>query len=226
MTEPKIFIHVGLHKTGTTFLQEEVFQKIPNINYQRKVDLTTHIEPNLINLFSDENLDGGSYRLFNDWHNRYHIAANLKKLFPDAGIIICTRDEKTWLVSAWKQYVLSYFGYSFVEYYENISKESLDFTSYIKYLQKLFNNNVLVLHYEELQNSPEEFVNAICDFIGVYHIPFINKSTYPSLNNTQASLIVIFDHIFRSKILHLGLSLLIRLVRKDPTTQKFLEKKV
>jgi hypothetical protein len=225
MTVTKVFIHVGMHKTGTSFLQNEVFPNIPNICYSGKVDLTTHVEENRINLFSDENLDGGSYRLFNSWHDRYHIANNLKKMFPDAGIIICLRDEKTWVVSAWKQYVLSYFGHSFVEYFERTSRESLDFIRYATYLQHLF-TNVLVLRYEDLQKDPERFVSSICDFMGVPHPAFVNRPVYQSLTNNQAFFIIIFDHIFRSKTLHLILSVFIRFIRKDPTITRFMEKKL
>jgi len=226
LNETKVFIHVGLHKTGTTFLQNEVFKKISGINYQRKVDLTTHVEPGKINLFSDENLDGGSYRLFADPFGRYHIATNLSKMFPDANIIVFTRDEKSWLISAWKQYVLSYFGYPFQEYYRRIDKTITDFNSYIGHLQKLFKNNVLLVHYEELLEAPEDVVKNICDFIGVPVPVFENKSVYKSLSDGQVGFIVFFDKIFRSKTLHFILSLFIRFVRNDPTIQKFRSKKL
>ena len=54
------YIHIGLGKTGTTFLQEEIFPKISNLNglnYYNKV-----ISENIINLdnyfLSNENLVG------------------------------------------------------------------------------------------------------------------------------------------------------------------------
>ena len=226
MNETKVFIHVGLHKTGTTFLQNEVFPKIPEINYQRKVDLTTSVVEGKINLFSDENLDGGSYRLFSKPTDRYKIAMNLYKMFPNAGIIVCLRDEKSWLRSAWKQYVMSYYGYTFNEYCKKMDKETLNFKGYVLYLSNLFSDNVLVTNYETLVKDPQSFVKGICDFIGVETPTFENKETYKSLSYSQTNAIILFDKIFRSKAVHLILSLVIRFIRNDPTIQKFREKQL
>jgi len=227
MTETKVIIHVGMHKTGTTFLQTQIFPKIPNINYQTKVDLTTKVIPNQINLFSNENLDGGSYRLFKDVKDRYTIAHNLRQMFPTAKIIICVRDKDAWLQSAYKQYAMAYFGYTFLEYFRKFDKRVLDFDVYVKYLQSLFGvDNVLVTSYENLKNEPEEFVDRICSFIGVDAPTFENQIVYPSLTDRQIALIVIFDAIFRSKTLHLLLALAIRLVRNDPMMQRWKAKKV
>ena len=223
----KIVIHIGLHKTGTTFLQQEIFSKIPNINYQNTVNLTTKVVPNVINVFSDENLDGGSYRLFNIAGQRYTILKNLHALFPDAYIILCLRDKDAWLQSAYKQYAMAYFGYTFLEYFRKFDKRVLDFDVYVKYLQSLFGvDNVLVTSYENLKNEPEEFVDRICSFIGVDAPTFENQIVYPSLTDRQIALIVIFDAIFRSKTLHLLLALAIRLVRNDPMMQRWKAKKV
>jgi hypothetical protein len=224
MSETKVFIHVGLHKTGTTFLQNEVFPKIPEINYQRKVDLTTSVVEGKTNLFSDENLDGGSYRLFSKPDDRYKIAMNLYKMFPNAGIIVCLRDEKSWLRSAWKQYVLSYYGYTFKDYCKKMDKETLNFKGYVFYLSNLFNDNVFVTNYETLVKDPQNFVKGICDFIGVETPVFENKETYKSLSYNQTNAIILFDKIFKSKTVHLILSLVIRFIRNDPTIQKFREK--
>jgi len=227
MSDTKVFIHVGMHKTGTTFLQEEVFPNISGINYQRKIDLTTKVEPGKINLFSDENLDGGSYRLFANPKDRYTIAYNLRQMFPTAKIIICIRDKDEWIQSAYKQYTLSYFGYTFLEYFRRMNKETLDFTTYAVYLQNLFGrDNVLVLNYQDLKNDPHAFVELICDFIGVEVPMYEVKTTYPSLDDGQVAIIVLFDKIFKSKLLHLMLSLAVRLVRNDPSIQKWRNKKL
>jgi hypothetical protein len=227
MNETKVFIHVGLHKTGTTFLQNEVFPKIPGINYHQKIDLTTVVEPNKINLFSDENLDGGSYRLFNTVQQRYAILENLKLIFPDAKIIICLREKGSWLRSAWKQYTLSYYGYSILEYCKRLDPQFYDFDGYVSKIKELFGeDNVLVIDFEYLCEFPKNFVGEICDFIGVPVPVFENKKTYESLSDNQINKIILFDTIFRSKTLHFVLSLFIRFVRNDPTIQKFRSKKV
>jgi hypothetical protein len=225
MSETKVFIHIGMHKTGTTFLQTEVFPKIPNINYQTKVDLTTKVEPGKINLFSDENLDGGSYRLFNNANQRDAIIENLHKMFPTAKIIICLRDKEHWLKSAWKQYIVAYYSCSFEEYCKRIDPRFLEFDEYVGKIQHLFGSeNVYVCSFQVLLIAPETFVKNLCNFMEVKTPKFENKTIYKGITDGQSLFIQNYDYIFRSKLMHLLLSLFIRLVRNDPTIQKWKEK--
>jgi len=221
----EIVIHIGLHKTGTTFLQTEVFPKIPNINYQTKVDLATKVVPGKINLFSDENLDGGSYRLFNTVEQRYTILENLHKLYPKAKIILCIRDKNTWFKSAYKQYIVAYKSCSFEEYKQRLDKGFLDFDTYIKELDKLWFDNVYVCHFEDLQKNPKQFVKGICDFIGVEPPEFENKTVYKGITDNQVLFIKVFDTIFPSRVLHFILSIGIRIIRKDKTIQQWIVRK-
>jgi len=224
MTETKVFIHVGLHKTGTTFLQNEIFPKIPNINYQRHVDLTTRVVSGKVNLFSDENLDGGSYRIFNTVQHRYNIMENLHTLYPTAKIIICIRDRDKWLQSAYKQYVVAYYSYSFRDYCKRLDPKFTDFDEYIEKLRYWF-DDVYVCHYEDLVKNPKEFVNGICDFIGVETPEYENKIIYKGITDGQVKFIRLFDKIFKSKLLHFMLSIGIRVVRKDETIKKWQSRK-
>lgn len=223
-TITKVFIHIGMHKTGTTFLQQEVFPKIPNINYQTKVDLTTKVEERKINLFSDENLDGGSYRLFATGKKRINILKNLHTLFPDAYIILCLRDKESWLKSAYKQYIVAYQSCPFEEYKKRLDPAFLDFETYIQKLKSLF-TNVYVCHFEDLKNNPVKFVDGICNFIGVKNPLVGYKIVYKSITDSQVKFIRLFDTIFKSKMLHFALSLAIRIVRKDPFIMKWLGRK-
>lgn len=220
MSETKVFIHLGIHKTGTTFLQHEIFPKIPNINFQRHVNLTTRPVPGKINLFSDENLDGGSYRVFNNVYHRYNIMENLHTMFPNAKIIICVRDKDKWLRSAWKQYTMAYYSYSFEEYCKRLDPRFTDFDTYIEKLKKLF-EDVYVCHFEDLQKDPQSFVKGICDFIGVDVPPFENKIVYKSITDGQVKAIRLFDKIFKLKAFHFLLSMAIKVVRNDEGIQKW-----
>ena len=55
-----MIVHVGLHKTGTTFLQREIFPKIKNVNYNRDVFWVKNYK-NKINVISNEWLSGQPY---------------------------------------------------------------------------------------------------------------------------------------------------------------------
>jgi len=165
--------------------------------------------------------------LFSDVKNRFYIADNLRKMFPTAKIIICIRDPDEWLLSAYKQYTMAYFGYTFQEYFKKFDKQGLDFNSYIFYLRKLFGEeNVLLLTYKDFKADPKAYVEAICWFMGVETPVFENKRVYESLSDGQIAFIVLFDKIFKSKALHLLLSLAIRFVRNDPTIMKWRKKKL
>lgn len=224
MSDTKIFIHIGMHKTGTTFLQTLIFPKIPNINYQTKVDLTTPVVEDKINLFSDENLDGGSYRLFASAKQRNTILANLHNLFPSAKIILCIRNKDKWLQSAYKQYIVAYKSCSFEDYVHRLDPELYNTANLISIINRTF-DDFYVCYFEELQKNPQKFVKGICDFIGVEVPQFENKVVYKGITDWQVKFIRLFDSIFQSKILHFMLSIAIRVIRKDPTIMKWMVRK-
>jgi len=222
--ETKIVIHIGLHKTGTTFLQTQVFPKILNINYQTKVDLTTKVEEGKINLFSDENLDGGSYRLFNTVEQRYTILENLHKLYPNAKIILCIRDKDQWLKSAYKQYVVAYKSCSFEEYKRRLDVRFTHYQVYINEIKKYF-DAIYICNFEHLKKNPKKFVENICEFIGVQTPEFENKTVYKGITDGQVKFIRVFDTIFPSRVLHFILSIGIRIIRKDKTILQWKRRK-
>ena len=58
MSEYNIVIHLGLHKTGTTFLQQEIFPKLAGVNYKVYFDENKYEFNDEINLISCESLSG------------------------------------------------------------------------------------------------------------------------------------------------------------------------
>ena len=107
---PKIVIHVGLHKTGTSFLQAEIFPKIKNVNYIGMLRYGSKIYEDKLNIISDEELSvnphlppcHGNYF---DSGQRNVIAERLQSIFPNAKIILGIRNKDTWLRSVYSQYV-------------------------------------------------------------------------------------------------------------------------
>ncbi len=133
-------------------------------------------------------LDAKGYR----FGSRYDIANRLKKLFPNANIIIVLRNKDEWVKSFYVQYIKSVSrpNISFDEFKDILYKSgTLDFEQYVKYLREKF-TQVLVLHYEELKNNPKEFIRKICEFIGVEMPANIeNRKTNIRLSNRQLSFI-------------------------------------
>lgn len=123
----KQVIHVGLHKTATTFLQKKIFPSLDNYNlYTRPYTQHNHAfnqlqyaDESLYNkklvenevekfptgniILSDESFYGKP-NLFSHI-NRTIIAKRLSELFPEATIIIFIRSQIKILLSYYNQYV-------------------------------------------------------------------------------------------------------------------------
>ena len=200
MANGNVFIHVGLPKTATTYLQKFVFPQIKGINYFSPAYVSM---PNYILsieaderpiLISDEHLSSHYFLDEKGWKcgSRFTIANRLKKLFPDANIIIVIRNKDDWARSLYIQYLKSPYrpNITFDEFKENLEKTgAIDFESYIEFLKENF-NDVLVLNYEELKSDPKNFVKKICDFMKVDMPDHIEqRKTNVRLNLTQLSFI-------------------------------------
>lgn len=123
-----VFIHVGLHKTASTFFQTEVFpyfedticltrpytQQSRGFNklqfaddtvYQPeelKLELEQINKPNKNIIISDECLSGEPHT---NYLNRSSIANRLSEFFPQAEIFLFLRGQKDILLSLYNQYV-------------------------------------------------------------------------------------------------------------------------
>jgi hypothetical protein len=122
----KVFIHVGLHKTASTFLQEQVFPLFPEMTYlgrpytqQNKAfnklqyaddslynaeEFLKEFEKNSgdKNIISDELLSGIPE---SNYLNRSIIANRLSTVFPEAEILLFIRGQKDILLSHYYQSV-------------------------------------------------------------------------------------------------------------------------
>lgn len=160
----KTVIHVGLHKTASTFLQENVWPKLKGFTYLTR-PYTQHnhafnqlqyaddslyqkelivreldkIAPGNL-LLSDEAFSGKP--IFFSYINRSIITKRLKDLFPDATIIIFIRDQKDIILSHYSSYIKMPFGTKKIEHF--FRKPGQEYT-YQDYLEKpnLFDLNTL-----------------------------------------------------------------------------------
>ncbi|MEO1435235.1 MAG: hypothetical protein AAFV80_06830 [Bacteroidota bacterium] len=124
---PDTFIHIGMPKTGSTFLQTSVFPKLEGFHFiPRKqlvamdaysqllaADDSLYREERLIEwrdalpekpfLLSDESLSG---KLLH-WQssNRSQVARRLQRLFPDAKILLVLRGQQSLILSMYKEYL-------------------------------------------------------------------------------------------------------------------------
>jgi len=121
----EIYIHIGLHKTGTTWLQRVVFPQLQTVNYIPRENISRIVteilmhDPSIFdektvmeslecylvegkNLFSSESFSGLP---FLQYVNRSDILKKIHMLFPNAKIIICIRSQIDILCSLFAQFV-------------------------------------------------------------------------------------------------------------------------
>lgn len=173
----KVYIHIGLHKTGTTFLQKQYFPKIKEISYLGKIDFHVLGQKKLKEdiLISYEGLSGfpwnsqwikGTNNSFN-WMNSFEIALeNVKLIFPDAHLIVVFRKHGDLLISLYKQYLQEGGVLKIDEFYGPngvITDRDLNFRKRIEFLKDNF-EDVDILSFEKFKNQGiSYFLNYFSD---------------------------------------------------------------
>lgn len=125
-------IHVGLHKTGSTFLQQEIWPQVEGVHYLTRPFTQHNHAFNKLQyaddsvydredaaavlrgfeadrfLISDEALSGKPVML--SCLNRTQTARRLHELFPKAVIVLFVRDQRDIMLSHYNSYVKMPFG--------------------------------------------------------------------------------------------------------------------
>ena len=202
MPVPLTLVHIGYHKTGTNWLQDEVFGN-PETGYgwlgKRPLTHPVHRlvrdrplefdadalraefaplvrkaeDAGLVPVVSFPRLSGHA---FSGGYDSRELADRVHAVFPDAGILIVIREQRSTIVSTYKQYVPAG-GVSTIESFLSPDPESrrvprFDFGHFaydrlIRYYHSLFGrDSVRVLPYEQFVRDPRGFVAAIGDFGG------------------------------------------------------------
>lgn len=140
----KIFLHIGLHKTGTKFLQYKVFKFLKNEDINYNPILITQLIADLIKaetedveyiidhirkelkeikkngheklLISREIMSGDCFRMYPDYS---WIQKRLKLAFPKAKILICLRNQIDWIRSCYRETINMYHYQTFKNYIDS-----------------------------------------------------------------------------------------------------------
>lgn len=99
-----LYLHIGLHKTGTTFLQKAVFPLWQGIEYLPldKLEYLTRMSDEVDYLLSREGLSGQNWMHSEE---RDRCIMRLARLFPDARIIMSFRQHSGYIVSSYNQFL-------------------------------------------------------------------------------------------------------------------------
>lgn len=190
----RLFIHPGLHKTGTTFLQQCVFQNIEGIRYYLKSVDPLSIKPDGITLISDEELS----RSMPHKQNRMEMMGKLHQSFPDAHIILGIREEKSWLKSCYAQYVKTGGSLRFDDYCQQYPYVPPH--EYAEIVSSMW-DDVLIYDHADLKKDHRAVVQRICDFMGVPVPSYENRQVNVSLRGRWLEFYRVINKAFMGEVL-------------------------
>jgi hypothetical protein len=162
------FIHIGMHRCGSTFLQTKLFPSIKELSlisfnednpiseeinrlilcadlYYDREDATNKIQKKLadhsFNCISSEGLSGMNDHYFGGYHVQ-HVAERLKYIFGETKILIVIRNQKTCLPSTYHGEVrmgyLSSYKRWLLSRYKTFELNFLKYSRIIKCYQDIF----------------------------------------------------------------------------------------
>lgn len=164
---PLPVVHIGFHRTASSFLQTAVFSLLEGyvsnaevLDTARSSPIPVH-DPRFPRVYSDENICG-SFR-----GSLKENAEKLKEIFPEARIIMVIRSQYEIFRSF---YFLNLKGGLTLDYKEFVEKNAgrlFDYHLARSVYSKLFGaENVFVVLYEDIVAEPRRTVKEIIEFIG------------------------------------------------------------
>jgi hypothetical protein len=166
-----LYLHIGLHKTGTSFLQREVFPKFQGIKFVHG----TNIERYLCLKEGEDyfaSYEGLSGPLGSSHTERDVCIKRLSEFFPNAKILISFRRHDDFIVSHFKQHLHKGGTLLFEEFFDiesdsgRYKREDFLFHNKIESVIRHFGSMPFVFLYEEINRDLEGLLRDIGDFIG------------------------------------------------------------
>jgi len=170
----EIFIHVGFHKTGTTFLQQSIFPHLENVNYIYNGRLLNLVGPHEKVLISNEALSGVPYH----WKEKSYYEqfcfnlAQLKSTFGDFKLILGFREPSSMINSLYKQSLHEGGVLTFDEFYGDhtgsiVKEEDLYFLKFYNHLLENFKmERVFCYDHNQLLYEPQIVLPSLLKFLG------------------------------------------------------------
>ena len=174
-------MHVGLHKTGTSFCREEIYKKLIGDVQVSEYPLKIKKDFDGLTILDNPFFSGDSFTV--NPCLRYEYLDKMVEWFPDASIVIGLRGFDDWCNSLWREYLTGVhigrqpFREFMVwkdEVFDPKGLTAAENMLYVRRLQELF-PRVHVCWYETLRDDPTKFVSDICRFIGVDVPPWQNN---------------------------------------------------
>ena len=164
---PELYFHVGLGRTGTTFLQEAVFPKFKDIYYINKKGYKRIDE--II-----ESTNAEKYLHSHEFSKKLiEEMRRFSQKYPHTKIILVLRRHDKWMASHYKRNIKNGMPANFDAYLDLDSdqgfwkQEDVFYMPKIKCIESCFNPKPLILFHHELKEDPQQFVQKILDYTGV-----------------------------------------------------------
>lgn len=174
----KIYIHVGMQKTGSTWLQSEYFPKITthDVIYKESFRNIFYGLTDKDLLITYENYVGYPHILKSEDRNgwmdtRSKAIRNLAAFFPKADIILVIRKQSSLIGSLYNQYIKVGGNITLKDYWKgddkySLEREALLYNDLIKDLKRHFKGRVLVLDFDLFIHDKNKFSTILSDFLG------------------------------------------------------------
>ena len=172
------FLHVGLPKTGTSFLQNQIFPRWNDIHYIRYSNLENLVatEEDENYLISKESLAGDIFRtryIDEDLlEEQRRSIRNLSAFFPDARVIIGFRRHNSFILSMYKQYLHAGGTLPLSDFFnirENdgfFYREDFLFRPIIELVNDYFQYAPFIYTQEELRDDLPNFLSDLQEYMG------------------------------------------------------------
>ena len=194
----EIYFHVGLAKTGSTFLQKNFFPYLKNIKY-----ISTHDYINCIDIINKTKYK--SYLISREFDKQFE--REIKKFisyFPQTKIIVVFRRHDQWIASQYKRAVKNGWHLDFKNYYninnKGIWKNSdLTYMNKLKIIKKYSKSKPLTLKFEELKKDPFNYLNKISNYTNSKYLKteISLKTVHKSYSEKQLIFLKKFCKIFK-----------------------------
>lgn len=166
-----LILHIGIQKTGTTFVQNAIFPYWQGIHYTAndKLEVLLRVPENKPLLVSREGLSGQNWA---DYETRERSIARLARMFPNARTMLSFRKHSGYIVSSYCQY-LQRGGYlPFEQYFDPVSDtgymkiEDFRFGHKVEAVERHFGTLPFIFFQEELFRDLPQLLSDMQQFIG------------------------------------------------------------